>query len=282
MSNRVVRCISHAFILSPARYALAAPTPRISSPEIGALSFADLALQTFRRILELGFLRGVLSSLLILCCLVCLLICALYALSACLGHNDTKLWDRMEEVDLQENANESLPPKGEKGQLFHQQTQQNQAPQYHLSRHAAWITKIKTHVSPLHQGRTTPTKPRARSSHPDTPSQPTPTTLRSALSKSPPPLRRLSRIQCLFASPRGGSPTTSPKSVRWADEIQVAVLATVELSFQHSRSGSTDSIPEMDIGLSRTSGELDGVDFWGISHPDIADNASSAVGFPCR
>ncbi|KIW55254.1 hypothetical protein PV05_07548 [Exophiala xenobiotica] len=231
-SNRRVYHFLLVVMLALFHHALASPVPRISSPEIGALSFAELFLQTFRRILELGFLQGVAIALLVLGCLVCLLICVLCALAAYIDRNDTAVWDK----DLERN--DQRYSSSEKRNHSRNDSPENRGRKSYYADRPSPITKISIHASPSPRRTTpqsSPSKPQRQNSRSRSPTTP----LRSALSKSP------SRRESIFFGLKRSSRPSSPKSVRWADELGVSVLATVQI-----KTAEDGAEIEIDIGMS--------------------------------
>ncbi|KAK5449399.1 hypothetical protein LTS15_008943 [Exophiala xenobiotica] len=232
-SNKHVYHFLLLAMLAIVQHTLASPIPRISSPEIGAMSLAELFLQTFRRILELGFLQGVAIALLVLGCLVCLLICVLCALAAYIDRNNTTIWDK----DLERNDHRHS--SDEKRNHSRNESPENRGRKSYYAERPSPIRKISIHASTPPQKTTPPSSPakfqrqNSRSPSPTTP-------LRSALSKSPP------RRESFFFSLRRSSRPTSPKSVRWADELGVSVLATVQI-----KTAEDGAEIEIDIGMSR-------------------------------
>lgn len=241
------------------------PIPRISASDVGALSFTELAQETFRRILELGFLRGILASLLVLGCLVCLLICVLSGLAAYLRRNDRQLWEKSGGSQEKNSEPEKAQLYSKKGESRHcpqdnpslQPQPESRVARYILGHRSSPVTRIRIHTSSLWQKATdppsSPSSPSRNSSNNPSPRSPS-TPLRSALSKSPSSPCRFSRAQIFFLGRRRSGPSTSPKSVRWADQLQVSVTASVELSFD-----PVDPESEADIGLRRADG--DNLDF---------------------
>lgn len=246
------------FALSGIQRVLASPTPRISSPEIDTLSFFELAQQTFQRILELGFLRGIVFSLLILGCLVLLLICVLGGLATYLRRNDTNMREKLEVDQFEKEPDRDNPfsttdkkkSNTHEACNFRPQTR-DRISRYILSHPNTYpVTKINVRPSPRRANTTIkPSSPSTSSYSPSSPQ--TPTTLRSALSKSPPRTRRFSSTQSfVFGFPRRASRTPSPKSVRWADQIQVSVAATVQMSLCSAETRVlAEADTEMDIGI---------------------------------
>ncbi|EXJ76874.1 hypothetical protein A1O3_10519, partial [Capronia epimyces CBS 606.96] len=234
---------------------LTSPISQIRTPDVGVLSFAELAQQTFRQILELGFLRGVLASLMVLGCLVCLLICILSGLATYLRRNETQLWDKPDGIQ-QHSAQEKMQiySRDEGSSQFPEQTRHLRRPksrsriiQYLFRHHFSPVAKINIRTSSsLRKATSLPLPPSSSSRSPGTTSSPpSPSTpLRSALSKSPPPPRRFSKAQFFLFRTARSSLSPSPKSVRWADQLQVAVMADIEMNIQ-----SLDPEFETDIGL---------------------------------
>ncbi|KAK4943353.1 hypothetical protein LTR10_017027 [Elasticomyces elasticus] len=223
-SNRTAHLTILLCMLSLLHQALASPVARISAPKTDALSFAELIVRTFQRILDLGFLQGVLSTLLIVGCLVGLLICGLCALVNYMRHVDTG--------EMYENVGIS-----ESGELYFSKHEKR-------GRDDSSVTKISIHTSSSPRHVLPPSNAPSRSSRTASPSRSLSPPLRSALSKSPSPARRR---QLTFFGSRTSSPTGSSKSVRWADEIQVSVIAT----FVDSHTSEKVAEVEMDIGVSR-------------------------------
>ncbi|KAK5269259.1 hypothetical protein LTR99_010097 [Exophiala xenobiotica] len=232
-SNKHVYHFLLLAMLAIVQQTLASPIPRISSPEIGALSLAELFLQTFRRILELGFLQGVAIALLVLGCLVCLLICVLCALAAYVDRNNTTIWDKdLERKDHRHSSNE-------KRNHSRDEEPENRGRKSYYAERPSPITKISILASTSPRKTTpqsTPSKFQRQNSRSPSPTTP----LRSALSKSP------SRKESFFFGLRRSSRPSSPKSVRWADELGVSVLATVQI-----KTAEDGAEIEIDIGMSR-------------------------------
>ncbi|KAL6240936.1 hypothetical protein RBB50_012195 [Rhinocladiella similis] len=233
------------------QHGLTSPVPQIISPELGSLSLSELFLQTFQRILKLGFVQGVVSALLILGCLVCMLICVLCALAAYFDRNDKGRWDRDRDRDLELNDDYvySSPHEKRHANLRTGSPIRRGRKAYYLGREPV-VTKISVVASPFSR------RPKSSASSPSPPpsppryhpqnvrtSSPPATPLRSALSKSPsPPCHRHS----LFFGVKRSPSSSSPKSVRWADELGVSVLATVQVT--NRREGADW---EIDIGMAR-------------------------------
>lgn len=232
--------------------------------------------------LELGFLRGVAVVLLIFGCLVGLLVGTLRGIAAYLHRHDTKLWERYEELyvfDDDEKEDEGdlagrHPNVSNDVQTYNSSS--GRASRYMSANPSTPITKINAHASPrraavVASSSGSPSKMGCMSSvtSPATP-------LRSALSRSPPPSSRFSSAQAFFFGTRPaspvGSPASSPKSVRWADQVHISVISTVEMSVQNRRdepAGSVLAQAEQDIAT-RTVGNRNN------TIPDDAFNLLSA------
>ncbi|KAI1609527.1 hypothetical protein EDD36DRAFT_73773 [Exophiala viscosa] len=246
-SNRTAQLTTLLCMLALLQHALASPVARIATPKTDALSFAELVIRTFRRILDLGFLQGIVSSLLILGCLVGLLICALCALANYMRH--TNAGELYENVGISESGNLFFTKHEKRGRdvsNLSQSPSQNRSriSRYLLSRQDSPVTKINIHTTSSRRQFLAPSDAHSRSSRTISPSRSLSRPLRSALSKSPSPARRR---QLTFFGSRTASPNGTSKSVRWADEIQVAVIATVV----DVHTSETVAEVEMDIGLSR-------------------------------
>ncbi|EXJ61529.1 hypothetical protein A1O7_01957, partial [Cladophialophora yegresii CBS 114405] len=204
-------------------------------PEADTLSFTELAQKAFLRILELGFIRGVVVSLFILCALVCLLIGTLQALAAYLHHHDTKLWETYEEIqacadvekEVQEAADSRRSSVIEEFRRYNLQCQkQSRTSRYIMANPSTPITNINVHTSPRRDAvATSPYSPSETRFL--TPIRPTSTPLRSALSKSPPSSKCLLSARSYLFGSRSTSTSTcltpSPKYVRWADQIHISI-----------------------------------------------------------
>lgn len=243
-------------IACPLPPVLASPVHRISSPEMGTLSFSELAEQTVRRILELGFTRGILSSLLILGSLVCLLICALAGLGAYLRRHDTYLSEKARMRDRYEGKQQEMKSNIFATCQFRPRTR-TRLSRYIFTGPSSPVTRINIHASSIPRKIvTTPLSTPSKLPNISTrvSSSPQTSPLRSALSKSTRP--RVSRTHSFFFPSRRRSSPVSPKSVRWADQIAVSVTATVEMSVRggdgEKEQATLDA--EMDIG-SQTVGE---------------------------
>ncbi|KAJ9645503.1 hypothetical protein H2204_001083 [Knufia peltigerae] len=228
---------------------LTGPVPQIIHPDLGSLSLSELFLQTFRRIMELGFVQGVVSALLILGCLICMLICVLCALAAYFDRNDKGRWDR-NDLELNDDYVYSSPreKRHADGNSTSSPVRRGRKAHHCLSRQQPVVTKISVVASPFSCRRKASSPPSPPRYHPQNnrTSSPPVTPLRSALSKSPsPPCQRHSVYLGVKRSP---SSSASPKSVRWADELGVSVLATVQVTNSSSHEG-TDW--EIDIGMTR-------------------------------
>ncbi|KIW19026.1 hypothetical protein PV08_03316 [Exophiala spinifera] len=225
---------------------LTAHVPQIISPGWGSLSFSEMFLQAFQSILDLGFVQGVVSGLLILGCLTCLLICVLCALAAYFDRVDKGRWDK--DLELNEDYVSSSPPHTKRHSNRTSRSIRRGRKSHYLSRPPV-VTKISVVASPfscqseLSSSSSPPSPPRYHSQDVRTSTSPPTTPLRSALSNSPPPTcQRRSLVLGVKRTPSSGS----PKSVRWADELGVAVLATVQVT--SSREGPDW---EIDIGMTR-------------------------------
>ncbi|KIV81492.1 hypothetical protein PV11_03676 [Exophiala sideris] len=252
-SHRTAHLTILLCMLSLLHQALASPVARISTSKTDALSFAELIVRTFQRILDLGFLQGVLSTLLIVGCLVGLLICGLCALVNYMRHVDTgELYDN---VGISESGELFFTKHEKRGRdvsslSFSHPQNRSRISRYLLSRQDSSVTKISIHTSSSPRHVLPPSNAPSRSSRTASPSRSLSPPLRSALSKSPSPARRR---QLTFFGSRTPSPTGSSKSVRWADEIQVSVIAT----FVDSHTSEKVAEVEMDIGLSRYEKAID-------------------------
>lgn len=229
-----------AFVLL-ARHAMATPIPKTFSQDIGQLSFSELTQQTLRRILDLGFTRGILSSLLVIGCLVCILICVLCVLAA-----------YVERCDLdgpccqrQSQAEGHMTPAHEKALQSPNHLNSFSSPEdhricrYSLSSPSSPLTKITIHTSSVRKTKTAKT-----SSIPSGPEMTASPPLRSALSKSPTRFQHARSL--LFGTRRRQSPPGSAKSVRWADEIQISIIARVEIAFD--KEAAWGARTECDVG----------------------------------
>ncbi|EXJ83286.1 hypothetical protein A1O1_06905 [Capronia coronata CBS 617.96] len=255
---------------------LSLPLSQIGAPDLGTLSFAELAQETFRRILELGFLRGILVALFVLGCLVCLLICLLSGLAAYLGRHDTHVCDDKSETSRQNSEHEKvqlycldankrdkqMATKSEGITVVEEEIHFLQQPQPRsrisqliLGRQLSPMTQLQIHTSspsPIMETELSsspsisPSPSPSRNDRTTSSLQPRSVPLRSALSKSPPPPHRFSRAQIFLFGRRRSSPSSSPKSVRWADELQLSLTASLELDIR-----PLDSDFEADIGLGR-------------------------------
>lgn len=229
-----------AFVLL-ARYAMATPIPKTFSQDIGQLSFSELAQQTLRRILDLGFTRGILSSLLIIGCLVCILICVLCVLAAYVERCDPDGAC----CQRQSRAEDHISPAHEKALQSPNQLDSFSSPKdhriyrYSLSSPSSPLTKITIHTSSVRQ-----TKSAKTSSIPSAPEMTRSAPLRSALSRSPTRFQHAQSL--LFGTRRRQSPSNSAKSVRWADEIQISIIARVDISFD--REAACGARTECDVG----------------------------------
>lgn len=219
-------------VLLPIRHAIASPIPQIFSPQIGQLSFAELIQQSLCRVFNRGFI-GILYALLIFACLLCTLICVFCALRANVEHRRLSL--QLDE-SLQYSDKEDTAEQTSRAYEFRPRTE-TRLSRYILgsptAKTSSPVTKITIHASSVRKSKTTPP-----SSPPSFSSRSTP--LRSALSKSPPPSQFSTTQTFLFGTRRRSSPSSSPKSVRWADDIQVSVFTTLELS--------TNDHDEFDLG----------------------------------
>ncbi|KAL2401733.1 hypothetical protein ABEF93_008113 [Exophiala dermatitidis] len=281
-SSKHIICSLVLLVTAPTvlTYPIAHAHAHVGTPELGALSFAELTQHTFRRILELGFLRGVVVSLLVLGSLVCLLICVLSILATYLGRHDTHHQSQQVEQDNGVAVQEKAAPHhyGETKRAIgaihneHIQRQQLQLGQslpprrgiirYILGQDHHPIIRINTiHTSnssprnPTPKSITTTTTTTTTTSSPRSTSTPK-LKLRSALSKSPPPQQpRLfsTRAQSFLFGQRRSSPQ-SPKSVRWADELQISLITTTPTST------TVEMEFETDIGLSSPSPVTEGCD----------------------
>lgn len=234
--------------LLPIRHVMASPIPQIFSPEMGQLSFPELIQQSLRRILDRGFVGGILYSLLIFGCLICTLICVFCALWVNVERRDVSLQgeERGQYSDKDRGTDQTF-----RSYQFRPRTQ-SRLSRYVLSSPSSKtpspVTKITIHASSVRKSKTTPPSSPSHSTSPCSSSQSTP--LRSALSKSPP--SRLSTTQSFFfGTRRRSSPASSPKSVRWADDIQVSVF-TVEMSVSNDVNQD-----EFDIGTTSPVDETD-------------------------
>ncbi|ETI27091.1 hypothetical protein G647_09773 [Cladophialophora carrionii CBS 160.54] len=242
-------------------WALASPVPEIFSPEADTLSFTELAQKAFLRILELGFIRGILVSLLILCALVCLLIGTLRVLAAYLHHHDTKLWETYEEVhacadgekEVQDEADCRRASVIDECQPYNLQCQkQSRNSRYIMANPSTPITKINVHAFPRRAAVVmspySPSETRFLN-----PIRSTSTPLRSALTKSPPSSKRLPSARSYLFGPRSTSTSTcltpSPKSVRWADQIHVSITSTLEMSVRRRLEEELQAGTEPEIDL---------------------------------
>ncbi|KIW69819.1 hypothetical protein PV04_02146 [Phialophora macrospora] len=267
--------------------ALASPVPEIFPPEADTLSFTELALKTFFRILELGFIRGIAASLFILCCLVCLLVCTLRALAVYLHRQDAKLWETYEEIQAcddgeKEGRKEAICRRSsvvDECRPYHLQGQkQSRNSRYILANPSTPVTKINVHASPRRAAVTmSPSSPSKTNVSPPIRSPSTP--LRSALSKSPPLSNRLPNPQCYFFGSHRTSTSTStsttsspsPKSVRWADQVHVS-FTTIEMSVQRQPGGRIETVTQAEMDIA--SGTV-GNDYQRQS--DVSDFVSSPV-----
>ncbi|KIW86691.1 uncharacterized protein Z519_12677 [Cladophialophora bantiana CBS 173.52] len=246
--------LTFVFTLFPCQQVLASPASQVIQPDTGPLSLFELVQKTFHRIVEVGFLRGILTWLLILGCLVCLLIGVLNGLAAYLRRHDPKLWEQHDEINTfegekdeeEEPASSSVGKRLNRPDTEHTDKLQSQC-QSRISRYLASnpsipITKISIRASPRRPPTTTCALSAPSWSSPRTPTRTPVTPLRSALSKSPASSRQSSRVRTLVlestsvSTGRTGYP--SPKSVHWADEIQ----------------GHTGPQIEIDIGSRRVDG----------------------------
>lgn len=224
--------------LLPIRHVMASPIPPIFSPEMGQLSFPELIQQSLRRILDRGFVGGILYSLLIFGCLIFTLICVFCALWANFERRDSSLHVEERDQYSDKNGASHEVPRTYK---FRPRTE-TRLSRYVLSspssKTASPVTKITIRASSVRKSKTTP--PSSPSPSPSSSSRSTP--LRSALSKTPP--SKLPTTQSFFfGSRRRPSPASSPKSVRWADDIQVSVFTTVEMNV-----GNDVDQDEFDLG----------------------------------
>ncbi|KIW30731.1 uncharacterized protein PV07_02435 [Cladophialophora immunda] len=268
------------FVLFCCQKVLSSPVPQIIEPDPGPLSFLELVQTTLYRIIEVGFLKGILTSLLVLECLVCLLIGALSGLAAYLRHHDTKLWERHEELyvfeDGKNEEEESSPVERHMNGSGHRNndTSPSQTPSRisrYLSRNTSIpVTKISIHASPCRTSTTNSVLSNSVLSAPAwiprTPIRSPVRPLRSALSKSPPSSRRTVPFQTpLFGSSEVSVSSTSPpnpKSVHWADEVQ---MTTMEIIFSRDRAISTKGRPGVHIATDTRICRIDGHDL------DISD-----------
>ncbi|KIV95966.1 hypothetical protein PV10_03553 [Exophiala mesophila] len=225
-----------------ARYAMATPIPKTLSQDIGQLSFSELAQQTLRRILDLGFTRGILSSLLVIGCLVCILICVLCVLVAYVerGNSDGACCQGQNRVEARvTQAHEKALPSPL------QPLDDHRIYRYSLSTPPSPLTKITIHTSSVRKAKTTKT-----SSLLSSPEMTSSAPLRSALSKS---RTRFQHAHSLFfGTRRRQSPYGSAKSVRWADEIQISIIAKVQIAVEEEVEGEEEAAVgdriECDVG----------------------------------
>ncbi|OCT49511.1 hypothetical protein CLCR_07407 [Cladophialophora carrionii] len=277
---RLLDCFLPLMFMLP--WALASPVPEIFPPEADTLSFAELAQKAFLRILELGFIRGVVVSLSILGALVCLLIGTLRALAAYLHHHDTRLSEAYEEVhacaggekEVQDEADCRRASVIEECQPCSlQRLKQSRNSRYIIANPSTPITKVNVHAFPRRAAVVmspySPSETRFL-----TPVRSTSTPLRSALSKSPPSSKRLSDARSYLSGPRSTSTSTclmpSPKSVRWADQIHVSITSTLEMSVRRRpKEDQAGTAPEIDIATrtigNRNQHQFDVLDI--LSHP---------------
>ncbi|KEF56593.1 uncharacterized protein A1O9_06782 [Exophiala aquamarina CBS 119918] len=229
--------------LLPIRHVMASPIPQIFSPEMGQLSFAELIQQSLRRILERGFVGGILYSILILGCLICALICVFCALWAILERRDSsfQVGRRTLFSDKNGTTHEASPTY-----KYRPQTE-TRLSRFVLSspssKTTSPATKITIRASSVRKSKTTPPS----SPPPSSSSLSRSTPLRSALSKTPPSQPSTTQ-SFFFGSRRRSSPASSPKSVRWADDIEVSIFTTVEMKV-----GNDVDPDEFDLGTPITS-----------------------------
>ncbi|KAJ9605665.1 hypothetical protein H2200_009514 [Cladophialophora chaetospira] len=270
--------LSYFILAFISQKSVASPVPEIFPPEPDTLSFAELVHKALSRILALGFFRGVALSLVILVCLTCLLIALLRGLATYLNHYDPKLWETFEEAnafdddddDEKDHEDEMMSRRssicdGRRPYNFRTQQTRSRNSQYILANSPKSVTKINVHASPARGTVILPPSPPPKSRI-STPIRSPSTPLRSALSKSPPASQRFSSTQYfLFGSRRTRSSTASspsPKSVRWADELHVSVISTVELSMRKRRGEEllSNEEAEMDV-TTRTIGSRNRLQF---------------------
>ncbi|KAH0847820.1 hypothetical protein FOPE_01008 [Fonsecaea pedrosoi] len=230
------------------------------------------AQETFYRIIEIGFVKGILISLLVLGSLVCLLIGALGGLAVYLRHHDTKLWeghgelyvfeggkDEDEEVDIscvKNNSKRSGLRYSDKSQL----QSQSRTSRYLSSNLSVPVTRISIYGSPRRMS-TTKSDPSAKPWTTRGSVQNAIGPLRSALSRSPPLLKGSPRGQLPLSSETRSrrismsSTSPTPKSVRWADEIQ---MTTAEISFSRERATSAKAGSGSHIAKDTRSCGIDG------------------------
>ena len=218
-------------------HSMASPVPKIFSPEIGQLSFLELVQQAAHRTVELGFTRGILASLLVLGSLACALICVLSALAAYMQRRDIIIAGRVgyyyQESEQEEYLGGFPISASSKDMSQFKPLTQTRLSRYILSSSpsptASPITKITIHASSSRGTRDTSL------------SSPLSSPLRSALSRSPP--SRLKTGKLFFFGTRRRASPSSPKSVRWADEIQISVFTSVGMEVENGL-----EVDEFDIG----------------------------------
>ena len=242
------------------RQVAAMPVPEIFPPKSDGLSLTELAEKAFGRILELGLLQGIGISLLILGSLFLLLVGSLRVLSLYLTYHDTKFWNPYEDIDASEDDLHVSTLRrthvlAERPVSTWQNHLQRRGSRYIASNPSTPVTKINLRVSPRRAAViASPCSPsisiplaQVNSSSPP---------LRSALSKSPISSKRCSDTGIFFfglekddSSPGSMS---SPKCVRWADDLYFSVRSTIETCVQKNK---TENLPmsteaEVDIATS--------------------------------
>jgi hypothetical protein len=232
--------------------------PEIFSPQADGLTMTELLAKAAVRILELGFLRGIVVCIIILSCLICLLIGVLRLLAAYLQRHDLQLWDIHEERAPGEGCEEkghhwwsSRTSAERRPRSFRAQTE-TRITRYIQCGTPTPVTRINIHASPR-RALTTLTGHQSQVQ-----SMSTSTPLRSVLSKSPTSLKQISADSNVPLIPREAnlSPPTSPspKSVRWADEIkfQPSLTACKASKVAAAEAAHLYDDTEMDIAMQVT------------------------------